>query len=584
MKKLHFSLQKKIAFLCISLGIMPAILVGLLSYLTYLNDIRRNTELSLEYLQTNYVQEINNQFRISKNIMGDIITNNALIEAFVRLDDEAADMEAIRNHIHDLLQLYAYASANTMGITYISNSLNYVTATTPEGFTNALWQDALFREQFILPAKNDFSTDHYVLKRSQDLVLTNPLREAVYLSLPVTDPNTRETRGVLVMEISDSVFLAGLVADLWGGVNNIVIDRDGYILLSLDANLLGHNIADFMFDDSGLYFSRKRNIQNSRFVLFSFVNREVVINQVQHFHTLLTPLLITLYLSFFIVLYFIMRRYSKYITDIAKAIQSYGQGESEIYIPLSRNDEISIIADRFNHMVREINATHRHLEERNEHIIHITDLRRKAEIVAMQAQINPHFLYNTLDTVNWVAIDNDQREISSMINALGNQLRYSLSDIDYQVPLELELQWCQQYVYLQQKRFDIPFDFRIEADEKSREFLIHKMLLQPPLENCIIHGFEGMQNLENKEIILKCSIQDDGRLSIILKDNGKGMCDEALEGIRSQMNANPSANRGGIGVSNVINRIQLYYGDMGGFYITSILGQGTEIRIVVPSV
>ncbi len=120
--------------------------------------------------------------------------------------------------------------------------------------------------------------------------------------------------------------------------------------------------------------------------------------------------------------------------------------------------------------------------------------REKAEIRALEAQINPHFLYNTLDTINWMAIDRGEFDISNAIGSLANILRYAITDSNGTVCIRDEIEWLKKYIYLQQFRLKNKFVRVIEVAPELLDVKIHKLLLQPFIENAIIHGFNGEQD------------------------------------------------------------------------------------------
>ena len=119
--------------------------------------------------------------------------------------------------------------------------------------------------------------------------------------------------------------------------------------------------------------------------------------------------------------------------------------------------------------------------------------RRDAEIRALEAQINPHFLYNTLDSINWMAIEREQYDISRMVRNLGVILRYSINKSNQMTSMEEVADWLEKYVSLQQMRFNQSFRFELNIEERAKKVMIHKLLLQPFVENSIIHGFKGME-------------------------------------------------------------------------------------------
>ena len=254
-------------------------------------------------------------------------------------------------------------------------------------------------------------------------------------------------------------------------------------------------------------------------------------------------------------------------------MNSVGDGDllTEITIDPEDVKEVCIIANNFNKMVN-------NLRELVEKVKYITMRQKEAEIKALEAQINPHFLYNTLDTINWKVIQKDEYEISSMINALAKILRYAVQDSNKMVVVRDELEWVKEYILLQQSRLNSPFKFVFDVDEKVLNYKIYKLILQPFLENSIIHGFEDC----NEQCILKVSIKEyRNLLKISIVDNGRGMSKRVLQKfIDEELTINTNGEH--IGVNNVIGRLKMYYGNSSKFNIKSELGKGTEINIMVP--
>lgn len=266
-------------------------------------------------------------------------------------------------------------------------------------------------------------------------------------------------------------------------------------------------------------------------------------------------------------------RITSSINKIISAMNSVGDGDllTEITIDPGDVKEVCIIANNFNKMVN-------NLRELVEKVKYITMRQKEAEIKALEAQINPHFLYNTLDTINWKAIEKDEYEISNMINALAKILRYAVQDSNKMVVVRDELEWVKEYILLQQSRLNSPFKFVLDVDEKVLNYKIYKLILQPFLENSIIHGFEEC----NEQCILKVSIKEyRNLLKISIVDNGRGMSKTVLQKfIGEELTINTNGEH--IGVNNVIGRLKMYYGNSSKFNIKSELGKGTEINIMVP--
>jgi two-component system sensor histidine kinase YesM len=209
-------------------------------------------------------------------------------------------------------------------------------------------------------------------------------------------------------------------------------------------------------------------------------------------------------------------------------------------------------------------------------------LQKEAEIRAIEAQINPHFLYNTLDCINWMAIEKEEYEISKMLKSLGQILRYSINQSNKIVSFSQEIQWLKQYLYLQESRFDNSFKTEIKFEEEVLEFKIHKLMLQPLIENSIIHGFEGYTSGGVLEVSIEIKEAD---IVIFIKDNGKGMDSEKVKYINSLVSEAKIINKGEhIGIENVISRLRIYYGDYYKFNIESEIGRGTSICIRIPKI
>jgi len=145
------------------------------------------------------------------------------------------------------------------------------------------------------------------------------------------------------------------------------------------------------------------------------------------------------------------------------------------------------------------------------------DSQRRAEIAALEAQINPHFLYNTLDTINWIAIDNDEYEISNAITSLAAILRYGIDNSNADVRVSREAEWLKQYLFLQQIRLKNTFQCEIHVSQEVMDWKIHKLLFQPFVENSLYHGFQ----VEKDVYILRVEIEP-GVLMLNMRDNRGG--------------------------------------------------------------
>ena len=210
------------------------------------------------------------------------------------------------------------------------------------------------------------------------------------------------------------------------------------------------------------------------------------------------------------------------------------------------------------------------------------DRQRKAEIHALEAQINPHFLYNTLDSINWMAIEHGESEISKALCNLGIILRETVNHSDELITIEKTVILLQRYMELQQMRFEGAFTYEVECDEASGKMQIHKLMIQPFVENAIIHGME--QTTSGGHIAVRFVMSENhDYLEISITDNGKGMTDrEIAEFNNREYIIKENVGEHGIGLKNALQRMDMYYGDKADWNINSVEGIGTEIVLYIP--
>jgi len=219
-----------------------------------------------------------------------------------------------------------------------------------------------------------------------------------------------------------------------------------------------------------------------------------------------------------------------------------------------------------------------------------TILRKQAELNVLQGQINPHFLYNTLDTIRGQALWEDIESIADMTQALANCLRYCINTESDMVTLDEELENVKNYIKIQQTRFGDKLKFIMVVDEENDErilsYKLPKLTIQPIVENAVFHGLEMKRNMG--EVQIK-AFATDTRLSINIIDNGLGIPRNKLKMLNKNLylgqlsrSETEYGSKQSIGLYNVNQRIKLYYGDNFGLRIKSIVDEGTNVEIIVP--
>ncbi|QGQ99068.1 sensor histidine kinase [Paenibacillus psychroresistens] len=269
----------------------------------------------------------------------------------------------------------------------------------------------------------------------------------------------------------------------------------------------------------------------------------------------------------------------RFILRVAQAMKRVERGDLTTRVDRIGKDETAVLSKGFNSFVARIGEL---LEE-----VKLEQTRKnKAEMMLLQAQIKPHFLFNTLESINILAVRNEGAKVSQMVHRLGNILRISFHGKE-EITLKQEFEHLCSYLEIQKYRFEDLFDYQIEADEEVMECGILKLTLQPLVENCIQHGFEG---IEYRGLILIHVYIEGERLMIRVQDNGIGMSNVILAGFQYKMfedmaetDSAEHVEQRGLGVRNVADRLRIHYGKEYGLFICSGENQGTTIQCVLPN-
>ena len=258
------------------------------------------------------------------------------------------------------------------------------------------------------------------------------------------------------------------------------------------------------------------------------------------------------------------------LRDSMKKVQEGNFSGADVEI--ESENEIGSLTRSFNVM------THR-IQELMEQNVRDQEAKRKSELKALQSQINPHFLYNTLDSIIWMAEGKKNEEVVLMTASLARLLRQSISNEDEVVPVSQEVEYARGYLTIQKMRYKDKLEFEISVDPSILNIPLIKLVLQPVIENAIYHG---LKYKESKGLLQVKGFMKDGNAVLQVIDNGVGMDEETLAHIYDRHKVNYHSN--GVGVYNVQKRLQLYYGSEYGITYESKKGEGTTATITIPGI
>jgi two-component system sensor histidine kinase YesM len=239
-------------------------------------------------------------------------------------------------------------------------------------------------------------------------------------------------------------------------------------------------------------------------------------------------------------------------------------------VELLASREVEALTKRFNRMMRKIG-------ELMENVIAEQNAQRKSELKALQNQINPHFLYNTLDSILWMIENQRNREAGQMVVALARLFRIGISNDSEVIPLREELEHVRNYLLIQSIRYADSFEYTFETDPAAFDAETMKLILQPIVENCIYHGLKN--KIDKGRISINVTLDGD-YLVLKVSDNGYGMRQEKIDELYRSFEDGVASNS--VGLKNIWQRVMIYYGGRAEMLVESELDEGTTITIKEP--
>lgn len=411
----------------------------------------------------------------------------------------------------------------------------------------------------------------YVNSLMNPMPVLNPLRKqsfsldgmddwVISVSREIADTNG-ENLGVLLIDVKYQA-LHGYLQNQETGKNSdiVILDEDNRIVyykeIPYDSSQEKY-LKNLKNIEEG--YNRKENtvtvkypIKNTHWMLIEISYMQEIDSLKNHFFEMiviscLASLLITVLISISV-----LRRITKPIKELEQHMNNFNNDLSKINLKGDVSVEILSLQNHFNEMIDKIKYL------------------REYEINALYSQINPHFLYNTLDTIIWMAEFQDTEKVISITKALSNFFRISLSNGKEKIPLKEEINHIKEYLYIQKQRYEDKLEYKISIQPELENIEVPKIILQPFVENAIYHG---IKNLDTTGIISIYSQIIENKIELIIEDNGIG-----FEAAKKQA----LMKMGGVGIKNVNKRIQYYYGNEYGAKIDSSFKTGARIIITLP--
>ena len=523
--------------------------------MTYYVIIDRHLDNYLDCVHDDFKVSVNSMYRSIKQYTINVNTDNRITDILLSDEEYRTKYDKLREYTSDEIFSYkpieAFEIVSKDGEHYFYSSDN---------------------REFKKKADTGFiySSNAYGLSIYDGLAEDEYGEKLVVVGGRFINYNTGYDNGYLLLYINEK--------DFHSMYNNSVLS-DSDIFLVVKDTIISHNDADKLGkvilnqslindkrieDDSyRLDIYKIQGVFDSDFAIYSNISKKLIYNAYDNFNKLTILIIFVDVVLGYILAEVISRRLVKEITDFKEKLDNNYSFDEE-----DGNDEIAALESRFHRFIIETDELMRKNEEAERK-------RRKAEIAVLQEQINPHFIYNALDSLRWMARVKKQPEIENFCCAMANYFRLGLHKGDRFVPAKNEIEHVKNYIVIEQMRFPGKFECEYNVESAAMEKTVPKLILQPIVENCIKHGFVGRSR--NGVIKIGGSCRGD-YIIFTVTDNGCGMDPELLE------KAKKGEDIGGYGIKNVRDRIALEYGEDCGVFFENVPQGGTRVTIKLKNI
>ncbi|MBP1990124.1 cache domain-containing sensor histidine kinase [Paenibacillus eucommiae] len=579
------SIRFRLLMYLLLISVISLLVLGLFSYMLSVKTLKKNTN----NVMSNTVKQIGNNVenRIEKlDKYTYLIFTNERIQKLLaekKLDD-STELYAVYKELNSIFSYYFYGeryfvSANIFSMNggeYVyrneaSNNVDLYKKT--NGLENAMIMDGSVQWEGSKRISDSNGRDLSLFAVSR--VLKDLRNKKPLLSI-----------GKLYVTFSEEIFsdsYANFHTDKSSEI--FIVDDNGRIVSHTDKSLIDKDLSGESYigqalkNDEGVleqdYNNQKSlisyyHIKNKNWWVIESVPYTYVTGQIKYIVFLTAIVCLACLIGICTVSLFLSKRFVKPLLQLNKAMKEVENGNFETALQVTTQDEISQIKNHFNKMVKRIKELfERTIEQERE--------KKKEELRALQYQVNPHFLYNTLNTIRLMAMLSKANNVTMMTEALIRLLRNTIGKQGDRVAVAVELENIKDYIHIQQVRYNDSIEVEYLVDERMMDCLMPNFILQPLIENSIFHGLEPKSG--KGHLVIRGILEPD-HITFSLEDNGVGMSEEDIQQLFTKKEHTNSYVS--IGVKNVNDRIRISYGAGYGVEVQSVMGEGTQVKVRLP--
>ncbi len=587
---LNLPVRLKLLLWFIPLMITFILVNGIYSYNLATKDVLNNIVENQENIivktmdQFNYIAEDLTNFTDYLFISGNV-RNVSSIEntsGVTRRSVHAALSKLIiTNPLLDSLVIYSINEDQAWDQPFAINQQGLTSAMSFYDFKNTkMYEDII---------KNRIKGIFHFLESDYNL-FSGSLEQKIIFSRVIKDNNTLQDASIVVLGIKETLLRNNYMTLNDHYSELYIIDNNGTVVTGSNSQWVGNNFTEippFLTLDYNNIDDVPKNVNTDKWIMstgyspltdWNFVviqpKQEVLkeVNRIGFMTILLMAVCILVMVSF---TWMAASKLTKPLETLSQSMNKLEKGDFTQEVRFEGFDEIGNLGHRYDQMVKRI-------KELIDDVYSLKLKQREAEIKSLQAQINPHFLYNTLNTICWTAQRQGSEEIADMTYALSQVFRISLNDGKNLIEIEKEVELVKNYLYLQEIRFKPRLEYEISLDKKSEKVLIPKLLIQPFVENAVIHGIEPSEG--SGFIHISTSTKEE-YIVISITDNGVGIKEDKLQLLKEEFTEKmeeSTNSRLGYAIVNIKERLQLIYGGKAKLYFHSVIDYGTLVEIYIP--
>ena len=577
---LNVSLRTRMLLSNIVVALIPFLIFSIVSGFVFLDHAQKTAEEHSVQL----IHQVSNSMDVYVETIEKMV-NYIQLELqdtpfFTMETEDAPGWESETDYIRSVLENVANSHREVAGIfiatkedLYVSTGMSRISR---DPFQNERW----YREALENP--EEIQLISVVTGRN---IVTNrsySIDDVFSLAKAVQDPETGEVLGVILLDIRHDI--------IQSSINGVTIGEKGFVfVMDQEDNIVYTPVNGIVYRvnpkwvkamepmsvqiQGGSYQIRSELSPYTGWRTVGVFSMDEVMSSVNTIvYILFTCVIISLVLVV-IVSFKFSRTLTNPIFKLKRLMKQAESGDLTVRFNFQHNDEIGELGQSFNHMIARIDQLIQmvYVEQEN---------KRTAEMKSLQEQIKPHFLYNTLDTISWMARDYDAEDIVRLVDALTNMFRIGLSHGKDIITVKEEITHVSNYLYIQKIRYKDKLNYVIHVDESLYAIEVPKLILQPLVENAIYHGVKAKRG---GGTITITGVPEGENLVFTVQDDGAGMLQEKVEELNRRMSERSVLDeKKSFGLFYIRERIQLCYGKGYGVHVESTLGEGTRVTITLP--